>query len=101
MNPQFPAVSRRYFLGESALGLGGMALSSLMAGRASAAAPTAAEDLIGQQLPHFAPKAKSVIFLFMTGGPSQLDLFDYKPTLKKYEGQEVPDEVLKGAELPF
>jgi hypothetical protein len=96
-------LTRRYFLQDMALGLGGIALGSLMqagafgkesASRSSAPNPRAV-------LSHFAPRAKHVIFLFMAGGPSQLDLFDPKPALVKYEGQQVPDEVLKGAELPF
>jgi hypothetical protein len=85
-------VSRRYFVQDLALGMGGMALGSLMQPGASAAR---------RAMPHFAPRAKRVIFMFMAGGPSQLDLFDPKPALLKYEGQQVPDDVLKGAELPF
>jgi len=101
----FSTISRRYFLSECSLGLGGMAMASLMNADAGAGvtAQGAAGDKgpLGPKPPHFPAKAKSVIFLFMGGGPSQLDLFDYKPTLKKYEGQEVPDSVLKGADLPF
>ncbi len=92
-------VSRRFILQDLAHGLGGMALGSLMQTGAPAAAASNASGR--HSLPHFAPRAKRVIFLFMAGGPSQLDLFDPKPALRKYEGQQVPDEVLKGAELPF
>ena len=96
-------LSRRYFLQEMALGLGGMALGSLMQSGAfgKSSASKAAADGVKGLLPHFAPRAKHVIFLFMAGGPSQLDLFDPKPALVKYEGQQVPDDVLKGADLPF
>jgi hypothetical protein len=97
LNSQF--LSRRFFLKDLALGLGGMAVGSLMQKGAPAAAESKAKGR--PLLPHFAPRAKRVIFLFMAGGPSQLDLFDPKPALRKYEGQQVPDEVLKGAELPF
>src|SRR5207237_3729660 len=49
--------------------------------------------------PHFAPKAKRVIYLFMSGGPSQLDLFDYKPLLSKMNGQDLPESVRMGQRL--
>jgi hypothetical protein len=96
-------VSRRFFLQELSLGLGGVALGTLLhsasfgKGSASPRKGSSPQKLF----PQFAPRAKHVIFLFMAGGPSQLDLFDPKPTLLKYEGQAVPDEILKGAELPF
>jgi hypothetical protein len=95
--------SRRLFLQDLTFGLGGVALGTLLNGNAVAkSGPTSADgSSIHAALPHFAPRAKHVIFLFMAGGPSQLDLFDPKPMLVKYEGQEVPDEILKGAELPF
>ena len=51
--------------------------------------------------PRVAPKAKQVIFLFMAGAPSQLDLFDNKPTLRKYDGQEIPAEIVKGERFAF
>lgn len=98
----FSQLSRRYFLEDCALGLGGIALTSMMAGgRTYAAENKEAANPLAPKKSHFAPKAKRVIFLFMGGGPSHLDLFDPKPALKKYEGQEVPDEVLMGADLPF
>ena len=51
--------------------------------------------------PHFAPKAKSVIYLFMAGAPSQVDLFDHKPKLQQYDGQSIPDEFVKGERFAF
>jgi uncharacterized protein (DUF1501 family) len=99
----FENLSRRFFLQDMALGLGSVALGSLLQSTAfgkGAASPKSNEN-IRTVLPHFAPRGKHVIFMFMAGGPSQLDLFDAKPTLVKYEGQQVPDEVLKGADLPF
>ncbi|MEX2026194.1 MAG: DUF1501 domain-containing protein, partial [Pirellulaceae bacterium] len=71
--------NRRQFLNRSGLGLGGIALASLL-GDAHAAT-------------HFAPKAKRIIYLFMHGGPSQLDLFDHKPGLERLHGQELPSSV--------
>src|SRR5215213_1350176 len=96
-------LSRRFFLQDMALGLGSVALGSLLQSKtfAKGLAASHANPNPKAIFPQFAPKAKHVIFLFMAGGPSQLDLFDPKPALKKYEGQEVPEEVLKGADLPF
>lgn len=76
----FRALYRRQFLQQAGLSVGGMALSTL-AGQAKA----------GET--HFAPKAKRIIYLFMHGGPSQLDLLDYKPELRKQHGQELPASV--------
>ena len=75
--------SRRRFLQETACGLGTIALWQLMANEARAK-------------PHFAPRAKNIIFLFMPGAPSQLDLMDPKPTMQKYHGQPVPAHMLDG-----
>ena len=92
------AMNRRDFFGRFALGLGGMALSGLMS-RDLLAAPNASafKGILDQ--PHFAPKAKRVIYLFMSGGPSQLDLFDHKPLLKKLNGQDLPASVRMGQRL--
>ena len=81
--------TRRAFLGRGTLGLGGIALGSLLNAQA------AKSNAIGGQagLPHFAPKAKRVIYLFQSGGPSQMDLFDYKPHLAKRFGEEVPESI--------
>ena len=81
--------TRRAFLGRGTLGLGGIALGSLLNAQA------AKRNAIGGQagLPHFAPKAKRVIYLFQSGGPSQMDLFDYKPHLGKRFGEEVPESI--------
>ncbi len=91
-----PLISRRYFLNDCALGIGRIALGSLLG-------TTCTHQRLAAKLQpaHYPPKAKSVIFLFMAGGPSQLELFDYKPTLRKYEGQLVPESVLQDQELPF
>jgi Protein of unknown function (DUF1501) len=97
-------LSRRWFFRDCTLGLGSIALASMMAENASAAAATAAPKAVDPLLPrkpHFAPKAKSVIYLFMAGAPSQLELFDHKPTLAKYNGRPVPKDVLGGQTYAF
>jgi uncharacterized protein (DUF1501 family) len=63
--------------------------------------PPAAVNPLAPRLPHFKPRAKRVIYLFMGGGPSQLDLFDYKPTLTRYNGKPVPKEVVMGQKYAF
>lgn len=86
---------KRDFLHRFGLGFGGLALSSLMQ-QEGLAAPTGSGVLPGL---HHAPKARRVIFLFQSGGPSQIDLFDYKPRLKEMHGQQLPDSVRKGQRL--
>lgn len=89
-------LTRRYFLGQcTGVSLGAMALASLL-GRTRGAASTAGDALGLPGLPHFAPKAKSVIFLTQSGGPSQIELFDEKPGLMKWAGVELPDSVRQG-----
>jgi hypothetical protein len=92
-------VTRRYFLGQcTGLSLGSMALSSML-DRAIGAAPEVAEPIGLPGLPHFAPKAKRVIFLTQSGGPSQIELFDEKPGLMKWAGVELPESVRQGQRL--
>lgn len=86
--------SRRQWLGRFGLGLGSLALADLMCGRVQSAV---AAPLLRQ--PHFTAKAKRVIFLFQSGAPSQLDLFDYKPLLNEKHGTELPDSVRRGQRL--
>jgi hypothetical protein len=91
------SATRRHFLRTSTLGLGGLALSSLLAdGRDPSPA-----DPLAPRKPHFAPKAKRVIYLHMSGGPPHLDLLDYKPELVKRDGQNCPDQFLKGKRFAF
>lgn len=88
--------TRREFLTQTGLGLGGIALADLLAqDTAIAAAPD--RGVLGQ--PHFAPKAKRIIYLFMSGAPSQLDLLDYKPLLNQRHGEQLPDSVRGGQRL--
>ena len=82
-------VNRRQFFGRSAVGIGSAALGGLLAREGAAANGLAA-------LPHFAPKAKRVVYLFMNGAPSHTDLFDYKPLQKQMHGQSVPQEFVAG-----
>ncbi len=83
-----PALTRRDILCRAANGFGALALQGMLARDAGAAAPRL--NPLAARLPHFATKAKSVIFLFMVGGPSQIDTFDPKPALVKLAGQPLP-----------
>jgi hypothetical protein len=89
-------LNRRHFLARSGVGLGSMALGTLL-GREAAAAPAARET--ASQAPHFTAKARRVIYLFQSGAPSQMDLFDYKPALKDRRGIELPDSVRMGQRI--
>jgi len=98
-------LNRRAFLSKTSIGIGAAALSSLLGSSilGCSTRPTGS-PIIGSNsgtLPnlHFAPKAKRVIYLFQSGGPSQLELFDYKPLLTKLRGQELPDSVRNGQRL--
>ena len=96
------SLTRRYFFGKASAGLGIAALANLLGGDLTAAeldtvAPGPNAGLPG--MPHFAPRAKRVIYLFQSGGPSQMDLFDYKPRLRDMERTELPDSVRMGQRL--
>jgi len=96
------AATRRQFFETAGLSIGGIALASLLAKDGQAAAPALqAKSPLAPKPPHFAPKAKRVIFMFMAGGPSQLELFDYKPKLQELDGQVVPPEFTKGKRFAF
>ncbi len=95
-------VSRRWFLKECALGLGTMSLHTLLQDYANAApSKPVLTDPLAAKKPHFDAKAKSVIYLFMAGAPSHLELFDYKPQLAKFNGTLPPDDLLKGYRAAF
>ena len=83
------ALSRRRFLSESYLGLGGLALLDMLAADSAAAAPKL-ERPLAVKPQHRPAKAKSCIFLFMEGGVSQMDTFEYKPALERFAGQQMP-----------
>ena len=95
-------LSRRAVLNRFGMGLGGIALAeSDRSRRRWRCRPLVRQDrgVLDGQL-HFAPKAKRVIYLFMAGGPSQIDLFDYKPVLNERNGEELPDSVRRGSGSP-
>ena len=83
--------TRRHFFGKSAYGLGVAALAKLMGQDLASDSPTEGT--------HFAPKAKRVVYLFQSGAPSQIDMFDHKPELERLRGEDLPDSVRKGQRL--
>lgn len=104
-------LTRRQLFGKTAMGVGTAALHSLLRGSGFGAGLLALADAQAQQgpmgkprpglagLPHYAPKAKRVIVLFMNGGPSQMDLFDYKPKMEEEYDKDLPDRIRKGQRL--
>src|SRR5438445_2582832 len=103
------AVTRRHFFKQAGFGIGAAALSSLLnryafaSGFGSPAADPAAGAVnpLAPKPPMFPAKAKSIIYLFMAGAPSQLDLLDYKPKLQQLSGHEIPEDILKGEKFAF
>src|SRR6188508_1912405 len=95
-NESAVSLTRRHFFKQGAVGLGGAALSSLLPCRG-----VAAEKAVGgmPDLPHFAPKAKRAIYLFMSEGPSQMDLWDYKPKMAEMFDKDLPQSVVAGQRL--
>ncbi len=91
------ALTRRRFFSRCGLNLGGLALASLIDGRKL----LGAENPPRLTRPHFKPRAKNVIYLFMAGAPSQLELFDYKPKLIELNGQPVPQSLIEGKRFAF
>ncbi len=97
-------ITRRHFFKQAGYGIGSLALSALLNDSLFAAAqmtPGRSADPFAPKLPPLPAKAKNVIFLFMAGAPSQLDLFDNKPKLKQYNGQDIPAEFIKGERFAF
>jgi hypothetical protein len=95
-------ITRRHFFGRCAMGLGGIALASLINDRLfGAEAASALPNPMAPKQPHFAPKAKNIIYLFMAGGPSQLELFDYKPKLLELNGKPIPQSFIEGKRFAF
>jgi hypothetical protein len=95
------AVNRRWFLQQCGVGLGAISLAELIGGRTKAAATGGAANPLAPKASHYPGKAKSVIFLFMAGGPSHLELFDNKPQLARFDGQLPPAELIKGYRAAF
>lgn len=94
-------VTRRWFFKDCGVGLGAIALSKLLAENSALAATAATNNPLAPKAPHFKPRAKNVIFLFMAGAPSHLELFDYKPKLEKFGGTLPPPELLKDYRAAF
>jgi hypothetical protein len=99
-------ITRRALLGKTATGVGTAALAYLFRSEFATAAAATTSGTAGVQpanglpgLPHFAPKAKRVIYMFQNGAPSHVDLFDYKPKLKEWHGKEIPESVQQGKRL--
>src|SRR3954471_5127005 len=90
-------VSRRYFLSAGSHLLGTAALASLTG--TALASSTKSSPFVNAARTHFAPKAKQVIYLHMVGGPSQMDLFDYKPVMKEWYDKDLPESVRMGQRL--
>jgi hypothetical protein len=89
-------ITRRHFFMQGGLSVGAMALSSLLTGERTL---EARDD--GARKPHFPPRARNIIYLFMSGGPSQLDLFEHKPRLSALDGQKLPEGFMKGERFAF
>ncbi len=97
-NDQIKQNNRRWFIEQCGVGLGALALNHLLAGAGLAQQAT---NPLAPRQPHYAPQAKNVIFLFMAGAPSHLEMFDYKPQLAKFNGTLPPPELLKGYRAAF
>ncbi|MBV9124057.1 MAG: DUF1501 domain-containing protein, partial [Planctomycetes bacterium] len=92
-------VTRRWFFRDCAVGLGAMALAELLGGTSKAAQEL--PDPLAPRQPQYVPRAKSVIYLFMAGAPSHLELFDYKPQLARFNGTLPPASLLEGYRAAF
>jgi len=90
------SISRRWFLEQCGVGMGALALNQLLAQTGYAQS-----NPLAPKKPHFVPKAKNVIYLFMAGGPSHMEMFDYKPQLAKFDGTLPPPDLLKGYRAAF
>ena len=108
IHPSLPEVTRRHFFGRCAMGLGNLALASMLTEGKAATVPAGmppaipgADEPLKPRSTHHPARAKSVIYLFMAGGPSQLELFDAKPRLNQLSGQPIPDSFLEGKRFAF
>jgi hypothetical protein len=104
MNPQdhqLRDITRRHFFNRCGLGVGSLALQQMLAGDSQASVKIDPANPMASRRPHHTAKAKRVIYLFMAGGPSQLDLFDHKPLLEKYSGQKPPESLMSGKRFAF
>src|SRR3954469_22462671 len=103
VNKEIPIqdITRRHFFGKCGVGLGSIALASLLSDRSFSETSTALVNPLAPKPPHFPARAKNIIFLFMAGGPSQLELFDYKPKLIDLNGQPIPESFIEGKRFAF
>ena len=92
-------INRRHFLGKLSVGIGAAALGSLLIPDVWKSPATSTLNSLEAKLPHFAPKAKRIIYLFQNGAPSQLESFDYKPKLREMHGKDLPDSIRQGQRL--
>ena len=102
INDYLLSQTRRQFFGHGALRMGGVSMALMAAQRAATAQETAAVERVHPPLPgfpHFAPKAKSIIYLHMNGGPSQLDTWDYKAHLADHFDKDLPDSIRMGQRI--
>ena len=90
-------ITRRHFFKQAGFSLGSMALASLLDEKVFAQG----SDPFAPKAPHFVPRAKNIIYLFMAGAPSQIDLFDHKPALNRYDGKNIPEEMIRGERFAF
>src|SRR5205085_12685060 len=95
------AITRRWFFQRCGVGLGAVALGKLLSENSTFAATPASNNPLAPKAPHFKPRARNVIYLFMAGAPSHLDLFDYKPQLAKFNGTMPPAELVKDYRAAF
>jgi hypothetical protein len=95
------SITRRHFFRENGLGVGAIALAALLNDRADSSTELSAANPLRAKQPHFTPKIKNIIYLFMAGGPSHVDLFDPKPTLSEWNERPVPEELIKGERFAF
>jgi hypothetical protein len=93
--------TRRHFFARCGVSLGQIGLAQLLSGGKLLAGPAVAANPMTPKPPHFAPKVKNVIYLFMAGGPSQLEMFDNKPLLREYHGKQIPDSLVAGKRFAF
>jgi hypothetical protein len=100
-NPLLRDITRRHFFRNCAVGVGSIALASLFAEQLTASPQSQIADRKSQIGPHHPPRAKNVIYLFMAGGPSQLELFDYKPKLIELNGKPIPQSMIEGKRFAF
>jgi hypothetical protein len=103
-NPRMQSIlttTRRHFLRDCTIGLGSMALANMLGQPANAGAAQAEINPLTPRPPHFPGKAKNIIYLHMAGSPPHLDMFDYKPELVRRNGQDCPQEFLRGRRFAF